>query len=166
MSKDQRGSLKQQQHGLDSQLVLSSSVMRQLFKGPVDEVCHLAVSQLMAARSEGNARPCSTVLLVGGFARNRYLQARVRAAVMGSGLAQQVVVPDVPHAAVLGGAVQYGFHPARIHGRRSLKAYGVTTCAPWIEGAPGKFPDFGTGIWMTDCYFLRFVKKGELVSKS
>ncbi|KAJ9523096.1 hypothetical protein QJQ45_023914, partial [Haematococcus lacustris] len=140
MSKDQRGSLKQQQHGLDSQLVLSSTVMRQLFKGPVDDV-----------------------LLVGGFARNRYLQARVRAAVMGSGLAQQVVVPDVPHAAVLGGAVQYGFHPACIHGRRSLKAYGVTTCAPWIEGAPGKFPDLETGIWMTDCYFLRFVKKGELV---
>ncbi|GFH20296.1 uncharacterized protein HaLaN_17391 [Haematococcus lacustris] len=101
MSKEQRSSLKQQQHGLDSKLVLSSSVMRQLFKGPVDAVCRLAVSQLMAARSEGNARPCSTVLLVGGFARNRYLQARVRAAVLGSGLAQQVVPHDVPHAAVL-----------------------------------------------------------------
>ncbi|KAJ9522865.1 hypothetical protein QJQ45_023651 [Haematococcus lacustris] len=163
MSKEQRSSLKQQQHGLDSKLVLSSSVMRQLFKGPVDAVCRLAVSQLMAARSEGNARPCSTVLLVGGFARNRYLQARVRAAVLGSGLAQQVVPHDVPHAAVLDGAVKYGFHPTRIHARRSLKAYGVRTCAPWIEGAPGKIPDLETGIWLTNSYFLRFVEKGELV---
>ncbi|KAL6763560.1 hypothetical protein V8C86DRAFT_3161690 [Haematococcus lacustris] len=86
MSKDQRCSLKQQQHGLDSQLVLSSSVMRQLFKGPVDDVCRLAV------------------LLVGEFARNRYLRARMRAAVLGSGLAEQVVVPDAPHVAVLAGA--------------------------------------------------------------
>ncbi|GFH28400.1 uncharacterized protein HaLaN_26880 [Haematococcus lacustris] len=105
MSEEQRGSLKQQQHGLDSKLVLSSSVMRQLFKGPVDDACRLAVSQLMAARSEGNARPCSMlgvqVLLVGEFARNRYLQARMRAAVLGSGLAEQVVVPDAPHVAVL-----------------------------------------------------------------
>ncbi|GFH31526.1 uncharacterized protein HaLaN_30587, partial [Haematococcus lacustris] len=101
MSEEQRGSLKQQQHGLDSKLVLSSSVMRQLFKGPVDAACRLAVSQLMAARSEGNARPCSMVLLVGEFARSPSLQARVSAIVLGSGLAQQVVVPDKPHMAVL-----------------------------------------------------------------
>ncbi|KAL6763565.1 hypothetical protein V8C86DRAFT_245882 [Haematococcus lacustris] len=164
MSKEQRSSLKQKQHGVESKLVLSSSVMRQLFKGPVDAACRLAVSQLMAARSEGDARPCSTVLLVGGFARNRYLQARVRAAVLGSGLAQQVVVPDVPHAAVLGGAVQYGFHPARIHARRSLKAYGVRTCRMWTEGAPGKFLDLETGIWMSNRYFKCFVKEAELVS--
>ncbi|GFH09237.1 uncharacterized protein HaLaN_04341, partial [Haematococcus lacustris] len=83
MSKELRGSLKQQQHGLDSKLVLSSSVMRQLFQGPVDAACSLAV------------------LLVGEFARSPCLQARVRAAVLGSGLAEQVLVPDKPHAAVL-----------------------------------------------------------------
>ncbi|KAL6763558.1 hypothetical protein V8C86DRAFT_3129636 [Haematococcus lacustris] len=95
MSEEQRGSLKQQQHGLDSKLVLSSSVMRQLFKGPVDAACRLAV------------------LLVGEFARSPCLQARVSAIVLGLGLAQQVVVPDKPHAAVLAGAVLCGLYATR-----------------------------------------------------
>ncbi|KAJ9522869.1 hypothetical protein QJQ45_023653 [Haematococcus lacustris] len=141
MALEQQAVIRQQQQGQASELVLSSAVMRQLFQGPVEEV-----------------------LLVGGFARSSYLQARVRAAVLGSGLADKVVVPPAPHAAVLGGAVVYGFNPARIHARRSRLAYGVKSCARWVDGAPGKFQHRETKEWMTNCYFNRFVKKMELVS--
>ncbi|GFH09238.1 hypothetical protein HaLaN_04342, partial [Haematococcus lacustris] len=53
------------------------------------------------------------VLLVGEFARSPCLQARVSAIVLGLGLAQQVVVPDKPHAAVLAGAVLCGLYATR-----------------------------------------------------
>ena len=47
------------------------------------------------------------VLLVGGFARSPYLESRVRSALTTSGLASRVVVPRMPHAAVLAGAVPF-----------------------------------------------------------
>ncbi|GFH13651.1 uncharacterized protein HaLaN_09580, partial [Haematococcus lacustris] len=85
-----------------TRVTLNGADMESFFQGPVNAVCELAVRQLQAAQQQGRADPCSMVLLVGGFARSSYLQARVRAAVLGSGLADQVVVPPAPQAAVLG----------------------------------------------------------------
>lgn len=57
------------------------------------------------------------VVLVGGFASNPYLQQRVRTAAHASGLAEYVVVPPQPHAAVLIGAVGHDFKWAvHMHG--------------------------------------------------
>ncbi|GFH15348.1 heat shock protein 12B [Haematococcus lacustris] len=137
MTQDDRAALHTQ--GSASDVLLSCNIMRQLFEQPVHEICALAVSQLEAAAQEEGTGPCSMVLLVGGFARSAYLQARVRAALLPTGLAMELVVPPAPHAAVLGGAVVYGRCPELIHARRSRMAYGVRACAPYPDGAPGKF---------------------------
>ncbi|KAL6747224.1 hypothetical protein V8C86DRAFT_3201066 [Haematococcus lacustris] len=100
MTQDDRAALHTQ--GSASDVLLSSHTMRQLFEQPVQEICALAVSQLEAAAQEEGTGPCSMVLLVGGFARSAYLQARVRAALLPTGLAMELVVPPAPHAAVLG----------------------------------------------------------------
>ncbi|KAL6763540.1 hypothetical protein V8C86DRAFT_244068 [Haematococcus lacustris] len=161
MTRDQKASLWQRQSEI-SELELSSAEMRAIFKEPVEEVCRLAVRQLNAARRIEGGGPCSMVLLVGGFARSSYLEAKVRAAVRG--LAGKVVVPPGCHTAVMAGAVQYGFNPALIHARRSRMAYGVKTCTQWTEGAPGKFWHQEKCEYMTNCKFLRFVEKDELVA--
>ncbi|GFH29712.1 uncharacterized protein HaLaN_28421 [Haematococcus lacustris] len=161
MTRDQKASLWQRQSEI-SELELSSAEMRAIFKESVKEVCRLAVRQLKAARRNEGAGPCSVVLLVGGFARSSYLEAKVRAAVRG--LADKVVVPPGCHTAVMAGAVQYGFNPARIHARRSRMAYGVKTCAQWTEGAPGKFWHQEKCDYMTNCKFQCYVKKDELVA--
>lgn len=43
------------------------------------------------------------VLLVGGFAASPHLQASVRHALVGGGLADQLIIPPNPHVAVLSG---------------------------------------------------------------
>ncbi|GFH17731.1 chaperone protein, partial [Haematococcus lacustris] len=106
------------EQGSDSDVLLSSHTMSLLFEQPVQEICALAVSQLEAAAQEEGTGPCSMVLLVGGFARSAYLQAKVRAALLPTGLAMDLVVPPTPHAAVLEGAVTYGRCPELIHARR------------------------------------------------
>ncbi|KAL6759049.1 hypothetical protein V8C86DRAFT_2583839 [Haematococcus lacustris] len=164
MTQEQRAALQRQQQGQTTEVLLSSAVLRQLFQGPVEAVCRLAVSQLRAATSLGASGPCSMVLLVGGFARSPYLQARVRAAVVATGLTRQLVVPPAPHAAVLGGAVVYGFSPARIHARRSRMMYGVRCSSPYVEGAPGKFMHEEEKVWYTNGMLQVYCKKNELIA--
>ncbi|GFH24970.1 uncharacterized protein HaLaN_22855, partial [Haematococcus lacustris] len=144
MTQEQRAALQRQQQGQTTEVLLSSTVLRQLFQGPVEAVCRLAV------------------LLVGGFARSPYLQARVRAAVVATGLTRQLVVPPAPHAAVLGGAVVYGFSPARIHARRSRMMYGVRCSTPYVEGAPGKFMHEELKVWYTNSMLQVYCKKNDL----
>ncbi|GFH15342.1 uncharacterized protein HaLaN_11551 [Haematococcus lacustris] len=141
MAQEQRAALQRRQQGQASEVLLSSAVLRQLFQGPVEAVCRLAVSQLRAAASLGASGPCSMVLLVGGFARSPYLQARVRAAVVATGLTRQLVVPPAPHAAVLGG---------------------VRCSSPYVEGAPGKFMHEEKKVWYTDNMLQVYCKKNDL----
>ncbi len=64
------------------------------------------------------------VLLVGGFAQNPYLQSRVRAALVDTGLAKELVVPPHPYSAVLQGT-HPGLHPCLLNPRAvpGLHAY-------------------------------------------
>ncbi|GFH18329.1 uncharacterized protein HaLaN_15112 [Haematococcus lacustris] len=141
--------------------------MESLFQGPVDAVCDLAVRQLQAAQQQGRADPCSMVLLVGGFARSSYLQARVRAAVLGSGLADQVVVPPAPHAAVLGD----GDDQLMMMARGQVLWCSVPclalekSCCPYVPGAPGKFFHLEDKSWYTNSLFVPYVEKNEMVAR-
>ncbi|GFH32018.1 uncharacterized protein HaLaN_31165, partial [Haematococcus lacustris] len=169
-----------------ARVTLNGADMESFFQGPVDAmairlslrsrgtdvrvfiivVTTISISTLCAGLAASvqclPALPMQ-VLLVGGFARSPYLQARVRAAVLDSGLAEQVVVPPAPHAAVLGGAVLYGDNPSLIHARRSRMAYGVRSCCPYVPGAPGKFFHKEDKSWYTNSLFVPFVEKNEMV---
>ncbi|MEW5318104.1 MAG: hypothetical protein WDW38_009354 [Sanguina aurantia] len=107
---------------------------------------------------------CSKLLLVGGFADSPYLQARIREAFLPRGV--EVVVPHRPYAAVLSGAVLYGSHPELIRARRSRLSYGLRACAPYIDGAPGKFWHEAEKCFYTDRIFNAFVSKNERVGSN
>ncbi|KAL6759044.1 hypothetical protein V8C86DRAFT_3025159 [Haematococcus lacustris] len=130
--------------GSASVVLLSCNIMRQLFEQPVQEICALAVSQLEAAAQEEDTGPCSMVLLVGGFARSAYLQAKVRAALLPTGLAMELVVPPNPHTAVLGG---------------------VRACAPYPDGAPGQFWHNEESAFYSNSVFQVFVLKNQKVER-
>ncbi|KAJ9507626.1 hypothetical protein QJQ45_019183 [Haematococcus lacustris] len=130
------------EQGSDTDVLLSCHTMSLLFEQPVQEICALAVSQLEAAAQEEGTGPCSMVLLVGGFARSAYLQARVRAALMPTGLAMDLVVPPNPHAAVL---------------------EGMSVWARNEDGMPNKQWVQENGDYYCNSVFQPFVKKNQKV---
>ncbi|KAL6759043.1 hypothetical protein V8C86DRAFT_1390447 [Haematococcus lacustris] len=151
------------EQGSDTDVLLSSHTMSLLFEQPVHEICALAVSQLEAAAQEEGTGPCSMVLLVGGFARSAYLQAKVRAALLPTGLAMDLVVPPTPHAAVLEGAVTYGRCPELIHARRSRLTYGIRVWARYEDGMPNKQWVQEKGDYYCNSVFHPFVQKNQKV---
>ncbi|MEW5318103.1 MAG: hypothetical protein WDW38_009354 [Sanguina aurantia] len=91
-------------------------------------------------------------------------EARIREAFLPRGV--EVVVPHRPYAAVLSGAVLYGSHPELIRARRSRLSYGLRACAPYIDGAPGKFWHEAEKCFYTDRIFNAFVSKNERVGSN
>ncbi|MEW5309674.1 MAG: hypothetical protein WDW38_001543 [Sanguina aurantia] len=142
------------------QLLFFTQQLLGFFDAAVPKIIELALSQLAnVPRVAG--RQCNKVLLVGGFAESKYLEAKLRAALQGK--VTHVIVPPKPHAAVLSGAVICGCSPELISARRSRLSYGVRCSVPYVEGAPGKFWNAEEMCFYSDCSFCVYVEKGQRV---
>lgn len=80
--------------------MLSSSQLVTFYDAAVPAILDLVLGQLGQVPQEAG-RQCNKVLLVGGFAQSKYLESRLRAALLG--IVENVTVPSKPHAAVLSG---------------------------------------------------------------
>ena len=61
------------------------------------------------------------------------------------------------------GSAIYGCCPELIRARRTRMAYGIKQCAPYMDGAPGKFFNEEEACFWTDSLFASFVYKGQQV---
>ncbi|KXZ53291.1 hypothetical protein GPECTOR_7g1185 [Gonium pectorale] len=152
----------------DGSLVLSAEVVaKEVFDPVVDQVLQVMADMLYEGYTSGAT--CNKVLLVGGFARSPYLQARVRQA-MPAGTS--LLLPTDPGAAVVAGAAIFGALPALVSGRRTRLSYGVNMARPWTsedaihaasDGVPTKFWHEEKKSWYALGTYNEFVKRNELV---
>lgn len=70
---------------------------------------------------------------------------------------------DYSTAPVPAGGVIYGCHPELIHARRARMAYGIRTCVPYVEGAPGRFRHREKDCDYSDAKLRMFVLRNQLV---
>jgi molecular chaperone DnaK (HSP70) len=145
---------------------LPRAQMQALFDPLVDGIIDCVEQQLVAMRdADGEvARDETTrerLLLVGGFAKSSYLQARLTRHFAGRA---DVIVAREPAVAVLAGAVRFANDPSVIWARRSKYTYGFNVWAPARPGvdAPLRQEPGDHG----EARVLRFVKvvtRGETV---
>lgn len=105
---------------------------RVLFDSVVLSIIELVEEQLTELwAKDGPASGPERLLLVGGLSSASYLQLRLRQRFAGEAT---LMVPTEPHAAVLMGAVHYGYDPAMIRSRLTRYTYGADVAPQFRPG--------------------------------
>jgi len=114
-------------------LTLSGLDVKKIFDPVIDEVIKLVKEQIR--RTQGKV---TTVILVGGFGNNKYLQKRLEAEV-DRGIS--VKKSGRPQIAVVEGALMKALNEEldsdatiRVESRRARRHYGTSVYAPFVEG--------------------------------
>ncbi|KAG2500197.1 hypothetical protein HYH03_001777 [Edaphochlamys debaryana] len=153
----------------DGLLVIVEEAMKWSVLGPqVDRALAAAREVLEEGQAEGYR--CTKVLLTGGLANSAFLQRRARQLAAERGAA--LLMPQVPAAAVVTGAVVYGQSPAAVSSRCCRFTYGVGMAIPWtpkheaaarLEGYPRKVWNNADDRHYAEGVFNTFVTRGQLV---
>lgn len=156
VEEDVRAHLAEAQNGVDGAIVLQPAEAKALFDHALDPMVEL-VSEHLAAIGQG---PVPYLLLVGGFAESRYLQARFRAAF--AGRVAGVLIAPQPAVAVMFGAVKSGLRPAIIS-RVSRFTYGINVSMPFEHSTDPIEKQFEDGYRVLRCRdrFDVFVRSGD-----
>ena len=151
-----RARLAAAQDGEDGAIVLRFDEAKALFDHAVDPMVAL-VGEHLTAIGPG---PEPYLLLVGGFAESRYLQARFREAFT-ERVAEVLIAPQ-PAVAVMFGAVKAGLRPS-ISSRISRFTYGVGISMPFDRNRDPRDKRFRDGYRVLRCRdrFAVFVRNGE-----
>ncbi|RIA96135.1 hypothetical protein C1645_755808 [Glomus cerebriforme] len=102
---------------------ISYEDVKSMFDPIVEQIIQLIREQLNFSKS------CSTIFLVGGLSKSKYLQARIE-----QEFQQHIIVPRQPLTAVVSGALEYGLNAKLIYSRVIDMTYGVgmlQTLHPW-----------------------------------
>ncbi len=154
---DERKRLAGMQDGVEDEIVLAPAEAARLFDRTIDPILALVDDQLKRI----GRRSVDRILLVGGFAQSRYLQARLRDHL---GDRVPLLVPSKPAWAVLIGAVHFALEPSKIIGRRARFTYGVEIHQPFEEGDRFDYQIIRwDGVPMCSRRFDIFVSAGEVV---
>lgn len=116
-----------------SAITVTGADLAALFDEVIADIVDAIGRHLAEMRSRSGVSGGELVVLVGGFARSPYLRARLREYVRGRGA--ELVVPQNPEIAVLGGAVHYAYGQ-RPRSQRSPYTYALQVSAPFEEGDP------------------------------
>jgi molecular chaperone DnaK (HSP70) len=156
-----RARLAAAQDGEDGAIVLRFEEAKALFDHAVDPMVALVGEHLTSIGSVvGSGGPQPYLLLVGGFAESRYLQARFREAF--TDRVAEVLIAPQPAVAVLFGAVKAGLRPS-ISSRISRFTYGLGISMPFERGRDPREKRFRDGYRVLRCRdrFAVFVHNGE-----
>jgi molecular chaperone DnaK (HSP70) len=144
-------------------IIVEPAEIEELFEEIVPKVLKEIEGRLEEVRQTAGPPPSGReiLLLVGGFAASRYLQARIR---LHFADRVAVVVPDRPAAAVMFGAVRFCHRPWIIWARCSRYTYGYAVYMPFQEGIDDGQPQAEDDQGKLHCSrFSRLVKIGESV---
>jgi hypothetical protein len=131
--------LADEQDGDDESIYLSPNTMKAIIKPTLDGL----VEKVNEMFDRLGSRECDFIYLVGGFSTSPLLQERIRAE-FGSRV-KKIVIPPVPGAAIVEGAVSFGIDPA-IRSRCSRLTYGASSST---EFDPDKDP-ISKKFWVED----------------
>ncbi|GIQ88807.1 heat shock protein 70 family protein, partial [Kipferlia bialata] len=122
--------LSEEQDDIDDEIVIDTEEGKAILEPTVDKICDLIQSQIDAGVQAGGkaldpSAAIDVIVLVGGFTGSPYLVDRVKERF--GGVCSRILNPPEPGAAVVTGAVHYGFNPNEISKRRSRYTYGIET---------------------------------------
>ncbi len=112
-------------------LVLTPEEVTDLHESVVGRVLETIERQHRSVVDHGTGDGVDQILVVGGFARSTYLRDRIAQRFGGE---VEVLIPQDPAVAVLGGAVHFAYDPSVIWERRSKYTYGYICSKPFREG--------------------------------
>jgi hypothetical protein len=115
--------LASEQDGDDKCIELPPNTMKAIFKSTLDGL----VEKVNEMFSKLDSRGCDILYLVGGFSTSPLLQERIREE-FGSRV-KKIVIPPVPGAAIVEGAVSFGMPVVIISCRPTRLTYGTNTCS-------------------------------------
>ncbi len=116
------------QTGDDRYILIPERVMQnEIFKPTLDKVIDL-VRQILYKASY-----CDYMFLVGGFATSPLLQQRIKE-VFSTRMNGNIIIPQVPGAAIVEGAVSFGQDLSKFPIRIARLTYGVSQCSIFEEG--------------------------------
>ena len=118
------------QGGIDDTIVLDAARMDAIFRPVLAGVVKAIEYQFELLRAA--KQPCTSIVLVGGFAESGALQQSVRSAF--GGRVRRVLVPERPGSTIVIGAAHLGFDASRIGSRRARMTYGCDFAAPFEPG--------------------------------
>ncbi len=118
--------LADEQDGEDESIYISPESMKQIFKSTLD-----GLVQKVQEQFEKLGTGCDIMYLVGGFSTSPLLQKRISQEFADK--VKKIVIPPIPGAAVVEGAVAFGIDPS-IRSRVSRLAYGADCCRKFKKG--------------------------------
>jgi molecular chaperone DnaK (HSP70) len=152
--------LSEAQDGEDSALVISRDAMLDLFKKTVNGVIQRVDDTLRQMTPKG----CDYMFIVGGFAGSAVLHEAIRRQFETK--VKKVVVPPVPGAAVVEGAVAFGLEPSIIVSRccRLTYGYGCVRRFQACDPDSKRFVHDESGEDYCNDVFVRIVARGDQLS--
>jgi hypothetical protein len=120
--------LRADQDGDDDRIYLNQATMETIFKPTLDGLFDKVQEELDKMGRLG----CDVLYLVGGFSESPLLREQLEQRFKSK--VKKIVMPPVPGAAIVEGAVAFGLNPAIIRARRSRLTYGITNAQPFQEG--------------------------------
>jgi molecular chaperone DnaK (HSP70) len=149
------------QKGDDENVFLSRGTMESIFRPVLDNIVQTVGAQL----SRLGKRGCDYIFLVGGFSTSPLLKQRIRDEF--GGRVKDIIVPPVPGAAIVEGAVSFGLNPEKIRARRSRLTYGCEARQVFISGVhqdSKRIWSADHNAWYCKDWFSIFIRAGESVA--
>ncbi len=146
--------------GHDDGIYIETDEMEAIFTPILDGIVEKVGEQLERMGSEG----CELIFLVGGFSTSPLLKQRIRDAF--AARIGKIVVPPVPGAAVVEGAVSFGLKPWLIRARRSRLTYGCDIQLPFDPARDSfnrRFWAADKRSWYCKNRFNAFVQAGDAI---
>jgi len=147
------------QNGDDETLHLSCETMEAIFQPVLTGLIEKVEEQFSRLDSRG----CDFLYLVGGFSTSPVLRQRMQEKF---DKLVKIIMPPLPGAAILEGAVSFGLNPESIRSRRSRLTYGCNVCKLFDEELDqGQNPAFEMKdeLYLSN-RFCHFVRAGESVN--
>ncbi|MET9734614.1 Hsp70 family protein [Streptomyces sp. NPDC006458] len=126
-----RDRLAEEAYGDPYHLVLTPAEVAMLHEAVVGPVLDTIERQRQLVIDGGPLKGVNQIVIVGGFARSTYLRDRIAHRF---GDEVEVLIPQDPAVAVLGGAVHFAYDPSVVWGRRSKYTYAYACSKPFRDG--------------------------------
>lgn len=140
---------------------LSMTTMREIFEPTI----HALANKVEEQFDRLGKQRCDLLFLVGGFATSPFLRQHIQKR-FGSRV-KKIVVPPVPGAAIVEGAVSFGLAPSLIRSRRTRLTYGCGMSRPFRDGSDrpaNRFWAADHNAWYCNHLFCVFVEAGSAVA--
>jgi hypothetical protein len=144
-------------------LMVPEHAVQKIFDAMLDPMLKVIHRQLRTmVRNDGPIAGPELLILVGGFGRSEYLQARITAEF---DTEARVLLAEDPAGAVMFGAVHFCYNPSMIRARRAKFTVGYQTSMPFRHGTDPLESQFEDDDGQLYCgtRFRRLVEKGQSV---